>query len=385
LVVHEVALCYFLNNSVNRLTKKGTDMKHATLADVAKATGVSVSLVSLVLAGKAAKRCSPAVESKIKRAAKDLGYRANRLARSLKEQQTRTLGMLSIEVATTPYAGQLLSAAQKTARAHDYELLFVEVENNPKSIEEAFGLLAEHQVVGTIIAAYFHSEVKLPKARPKNLVLANCITRSGSYPTIIPAEYASYMQSLKLLGIAGHKHVGLIIDEVEWPAVEGRTKAFLDAAQNFDWVRPNERIYKVSKTIAEHGYRATLEMMVRDPEITAIACYNDPLAMGTYQALKELRIGIPEQVSVVGFDDLELISGGLRPGLTTVRLPHYQMGREAVEQLIRICEEKDEKPMNAVEIQGELVVRDSVSVPRNSAASYSSSEDSARSNQEEEK
>jgi hypothetical protein len=61
------------------------------------------------------------------------------------------------------------------------------------------------------------------------------------------------------------------------------------------------------------------------------------------------------------------------------------MGREAVEQLIRICEEKDEKPMNAVEIQGELVVRDSVSVPRNSAASYSSSEDSARSNQEEEK
>jgi DNA-binding LacI/PurR family transcriptional regulator len=75
-------------------------------------------------------------------------------------------------------------------------------------------------------------------------------------------------------------------------------------------------------------------MMLRDPEITAIACYNDPLAMGAYQALQELKIIIPDQVSVVGFDDLELISGGLRPGLTTVRLPHYQMGREAVEKLI---------------------------------------------------
>jgi LacI family transcriptional regulator len=359
-------------------------MNQATLADVAKATGVSVSLVSLVLAGKAAKRCSPAIEAKIRKAAKDLGYRTNRLARSLKEQQTRTLGMLSIEVATTPYAGQLLSAAQKTARSHDYELLFVEVENNPKSIEEAFGLLGEHQVVGTLIAAYFHSPIKLPRLVPKNLVFANCLPNKGTYPTFIPAEYSSYMQSLKMLGIAGHKHVGLIIDENQWPAVTGRTKAFFDAAHNFGWVRPEDRIYTVSTTFSENGYRATLEMMLRDPEITAIACYNDPLAMGAYQALQELKISIPDQVSVVGFDDLELISGGLRPGLTTVRLPHYQMGREAVEKLIRICEERDESPMNVVEIQGELVVRDSVSVPRNAVTSNSALRASAQSNKEEE-
>ena len=359
-------------------------MNQATLADVAKATGVSVSLVSLVLAGKAAKRCSPAIEAKIRKAAKDLGYRTNRLARSLKEQQTRTLGMLSIEVATTPYAGQLLSAAQKTARSHDYELLFVEVENNPKSIEEAFGLLGEHQVVGTLIAAYFHSPIKLPRLVPKNLVFANSLPNKGTYPTFIPAEYSSYMQSLKMLGIAGHKHVGLIIDENQWPAVKGRTKAFFDAAQNFGWARPEERIYTVSTTFADNGYRATLEMMLRDPEITAIACYNDPLAMGAYQALQELKISIPDQMSVVSFDDLELISGGLRPGLTTVRLPHYQMGREAVEKLIRICEERDESPMNVVEIQGELVVRDSVSVPRNAVTSNSSLRASAQSNKEEE-
>jgi LacI family transcriptional regulator len=377
-------LCYFHEKLVNRLTKSEASVNQATLADVAKATGVSVSLVSLVLAGKAAKRCSPATEAKIKKVAKELGYRTNRLARSLKEQQTRTLGMLSIEVATTPYAGQLLSAAQKTARSHDYELLFVEVENNPKSIEEAFGLLGEHQVVGTLIAAYFHSPIKLPRLVPKNLVFANCLPNKGTYPTFIPAEYSSYMQSLKMLGIAGHKHVGLIIDENQWPAVTGRTKAFFDAAHNFGWVRPEDRIYTVSTTFAENGYRATLEMMLRDPEITAIACYNDPLAMGAYQALQELKISIPDQMSVVGFDDLELISGGLRPGLTTVRLPHYQMGREAVEKLIRICEERDESPMNVVEIQGELVVRDSVSVPRNAVTSNSSLRASAQSNKEEE-
>jgi LacI family transcriptional regulator len=93
-------------------------VRNATLNDVAKAAGVSVSLVSLVLSGKAANRCSAATEAKIKKAAAQLGYRANRLARSLKEQQTRTLGMLSIEVATTPYAGEMLMAAQRAARLH---------------------------------------------------------------------------------------------------------------------------------------------------------------------------------------------------------------------------------------------------------------------------
>lgn len=359
-------------------------MNQATLADVARATGVSVSLVSLVLAGKGAKRCSPATEAKIRKVAKELGYRTNRLARSLKEQQTRTLGLLSIEVATTPYAGQLLSAAQKTARSHDYELLFVEVENNPKSIEEAFGLLAEHQVVGTLIAAFFHSPIKMPKIAARNLVFANCFPDKGNYPTFVPAEYSSYMQSLKLLGIAGHKHVALLIDEYPWPAVVGRTKAFFDAARNFGWVRPEERVYKVPTTFSENGYRATLEMILRDPEVTAIACYNDPLAMGAYQALLELKISIPNQVSIVGFDDLELISGGLRPGLTTVRLPHYQMGREAVEHLIRICEDRDETPKKVVEIQGELVVRESISVPRTTGESPTPRV-SAQSNEEEEK
>jgi LacI family transcriptional regulator len=347
----------------------GDLMKAANLADVAKAAGVSISLVSLVMSGKGANRCSPATEAKIKLAAKQLGYRANRLARSLKEQQTRTLGLLSIEVATTPYAGEMLMAAQRTARSHDYDLFFVEVENNPRSIDEALELLAEHQVSGVLIAAFFHCEIQLPQQLPKNLVFANCYGASSDQPSYTPAEYPSFMQALKLLGIAGHKDVGLIMEGVPWPASIERTKAFHDAALTFGWNSPNDRIYKVQHSDSEDGYRATLEMMLRDPEITAIACYNDRLAMGAYQALNELKISIPDQVSVVGFDDLQLISGGLRPGLSTVRLPHYKMGQAAVEHLIRICEGRDEGAPNKTEIRGELVVRDSISMPRTSTNS----------------
>jgi LacI family transcriptional regulator len=360
-------------------------VRNATLNDVAKAAGVSVSLVSLVLSGKAANRCSAATEAKIKKAASQLGYRANRLARSLKEQQTRTLGMLSIEVATTPYAGEMLMAAQRAARSHDYDLFFVEVENNPKSIEEALGLMAEHQVSGVLIAAFFHCEIKVPKNLPKNLVFANCFGSVSGRPTYIPAEHSSITQALKLLGIAGHKHVGFITEEYPWPAAVARLRAFRDAAANFDWQRVDERIYEFDDTNSNDGYLGALEMMTRDPEITAIVCYNDRIAMGVYQALGQLGLNIPQDVSVVGFDDLELISGGLRPGLTTVRLPHYPMGREAVEHLIRICEEKDGDSKNVVEIQGELVVRDSVAVPRSSTNVLSKPRISAQSNEKEEK
>ena len=360
-------------------------MKSVTLAEVARAAGVSTSLASLVLSGKAEGRCSVAKEAKVKAAAKNLGYRTNRLARSLKEQTTRTLGLLSVEVATTPYAGEMLLAAQRVARSHDYDLFFVEVENDPKSIAEAFDLLSEHQVVGTILATYFHYEIKLPRTTPKNIVFANCFPSRGGYSAFVPAEYKSYMQGLKLLGIAGHKNVGMLIDDANWPAVIGREKAFLDAALHYGWSRPSERIYRVPGASTNGGYKATLEMMVREPEITAIACYHDGLALGAYQALRDLNLTIPDQVSVVAFDDLELISGGLRPGLTTVRLPHYQMGRDAVEHLIRICEGSDDKPKQVVEIQGELVVRESVSVPRQLTNASTSADISTESIEKEEK
>ena len=91
-------------------------MKQITLADVGKRAKVSTSLASLVLSGKYEGRCTPETAEVIRKAAKDLGYKANRLARSLRKQSTRVLGLLSIEVATTPYAGEMIMAAQQEAR-----------------------------------------------------------------------------------------------------------------------------------------------------------------------------------------------------------------------------------------------------------------------------
>lgn len=347
-------------------------MKPVTLADVGKKAKVSTSLASLVLSGKYQGRCTPETADEVLRAAKQLGYRANRLARGLRKQSTRVLGLLSIEVATRPYAGAMIMAAQQEARAKDYDLLFVEVVNTPESIQQGFDLMSEHQADGVLIFSYFHHSIELPARRVGNIVCANGFDSEGIYDSYIPNEEDSFMQTLTLLGEAGHKHVGLICDSSGYPASIGRMKAFQSAKRKYSWQDSDSLVYLTKITDPENGYRATQKILSSHPETTALVCFNDLLAMGAYQAAKEINLSIPENLSIVGFDDLELISGGLRPGLTTVRLPHYEMGRLAVARLIQRCESENEVPREQHEILCDLILRQSTSAPRIGKLKFSS-------------
>jgi LacI family transcriptional regulator len=116
----------------------------------------------------------------------------------------------------------------------------------------------------------------------------------------------------------------------------------------------------------------TNQLLTRHPETTALVAFNDQLAMGAYQAAKELNLRIPEDLSIVGFDDLEMISAGLRPGLTTVRLPHLEMGKLAVKRLIQRCESEDELSREKQEILCTMVSRQSVAAPRSQNLASSS-------------
>ena len=113
---------------------------------------------------------------------------------------------------------------------------------------------------------------------------------------------------------------------------------------------------------ASGGYRSGLALLDRAPRPTAIFCFNDRMAMGLYQAAAERGLRIPEDLSVVGFDNQELIADGLRPGLTTVALPHYEMGAWAVETLIRRLEDPDIAPEQVL-LRCPVVARASVGPP----------------------
>ena len=339
-------------------------MRPTTLEDVGRRAKVSTSIASLVLSGTYEGRCTPETAEEVRKAAVELGYRANRLARGLRKQSTRVLGLLSIEVATSPYAGSMILAAQQEARAEDYDLLFVEVENTPDSIQQGFDLMSEHQADGVLIFSYFHHSIELPSRRVKNIVCANGFDSEGLYDSFIPNEFESFMQTLDLLGQQGHKSVAFLTDSSSYPACLERLRAFKSAQKKYQWNESETFVVTSPTTDPGSGYKMTNQLLMRHPETTAVVAFNDQLAMGAYQAAKELNLRIPEDLSIVGFDDLELISAGLRPGLTTVRLPHLEMGKLAVKRLIQRCESEDELSREKQEILCTMVSRQSVAAPR---------------------
>ncbi|MFD1537280.1 LacI family DNA-binding transcriptional regulator [Nonomuraea guangzhouensis] len=341
----------------------------ATLKDVALRAEVSVAAASLVLSGKAEGRVADATAERVRAAASELGYRGNRAARSLRRQSAPLLGLLSLGVATLPYAGAMLEAAQSAAREHDYDLLFIEVGTphdvgTPDAIAENLLLLQEHQVAGILIASYFHRELVLPAQLPAPTVLVDALCPDRDIDWVVPDEYVGESGVLEELARAGHHHVGWICETPTYPATRLRTKAFDDVAARHGWDDDPRRVVLAEHADAADGYAAMLRLLEQFPKVTAVAAFTDRMAMGVYMACFERGIRVPQDMSIVGFDDQVLVSEALRPGLTTVALPHRQMGKWAVGRLIERIESAQDLGVSQVHINGGLVVRDSVAAPR---------------------
>lgn len=340
-------------------------MAHTTLADVANHANVSKSMVSLVLSGKGDNRCAPETAERIRLAATELGYKPNKVAQSLRQQSTNMLGMISVEVATTPYAGELILAGQQAAHEAGYGMLFMEVSNNAREIADALKVMEEHRVEGVVIANYFHNAIQLPEDLPKQLVVADAFDPQGRVDSFVPAEYLSIWQCFEALNVLGHKKVAYFTDQANFIAPQTRLKAFQDAQSKFGWVGGSAMVVKFEASNLDACHQTAREFFAGSPDVTAIACYNDGLALVAYQAANEAGYSIPDDISVTGFDDLKLISGALRPGLTTVRLPHREMGQAAVERLIELCSSSNDHAPVSTEIIGQLVERESLSIPKN--------------------
>jgi LacI family transcriptional regulator len=337
-----------------------------TLKDVARRAGVSVASASLVLSGKGEGRIAESNAERIREAAEALGYRGNRAARSLRQRSAPLLGMLSLGVATEPYAGAMLGAAQRTARDHDHDLLYIELEAEAplQDVEENLRLLEEHQVSGVIVASYNHRRLRLPALHTAPLLLLDATTTDLSVDSVVPDEYAAEAKVLGTLVDAGHRVVGWLCEPSGGEAALPRTAAYRDIARDHGWdTSPGLEVYAATSD-ASDGYAAMARLLDTRPDVTAVACFNDRLAMGAYLACFERGLRIPDDISLVGYDDQTLISEALRPGLTTVSLPHREMGSWAVTRLIERIESAEALAPRQETIIGDLVVRGSVAAPR---------------------
>jgi LacI family transcriptional regulator len=306
------------------------------MSDVARLAGVSRTSVSFVLNRHASSASIPAeTRGRILQAAKNLSYRPNLAAKSLNTNRTHTIGFLADQIATTPYAVKILQGAQDAAWANGQLLLIVNTGSDATVTETAIEMLLERQVEGIIYAAMYHHEVTLPaNIYEASTVLLDCFCADRSLPSVVPDEIQGGRTATEVLLNKGHRRVGFINQIGPIPAARGRLEGYKQALQAYD-IPFDERLVRSPGTYAKGGYLGAIELMRLDEPPTAIFCFSDFVAMGVYDALRTLGVSIPGDVAVMGFDNHELIAAQLSPPLSTVQLPHYEMGKWAVEYLLQ--------------------------------------------------
>lgn len=337
--------------------------KRVSIKDVALSAGVSVTTVSHVLNDTPGKRVKPETRDRVQRVARELGYQASSIARSLRTQRSQIIAMVSDEIATTPHAGRIILGSQEAASHHGWLLMLVNSGGDPAVEEAEIRALAQRQVDGFIYATMYHREIELPEAlRGVPTVLLDARTRDPAVSWAVPDEYTAGRAATQVLIDAGHRRIGYTNNVDDIPATRGRLAGHLDALAAAGIV-PDSALIVTASSDTQGGLfagRALLELPERP---TAVFAFNDRMAMGVYHAAFEGGVSIPSDLSVIGFDNQELIAEGLRPRLTTMALPHYEMGVWAVNALIARIQEPSLQA-EQVELECPLIERESVAPPQ---------------------
>jgi LacI family transcriptional regulator len=310
--------------------------QRATLLQVAQRAGVSRSTASFVLTGRHLDmRISEDARQRVLRAAQELDYRPNLMARSLRTKVTRTIALVSDTIASDPYAGRGIHGALASAIARGHLLFIGETEGDPVVEEQLISDFLDRQVDAFIYASMFTRYVRIPKLlKGRPVVLLNCLTRAAkpAYHSVIPDELGAGWSAARTVLDLGHQSGIYLAGSPSRHVFAGRERlaglreglasagVTLSGTIDCDWWP--EPAYEVLNRAFADGLR---------PRV--LICLNDRVALGAYQAAREVGLRIPEDVSVLSFDDSELASW-LRPQLTSISLPHYQLGWQAVELLL---------------------------------------------------
>lgn len=306
-----------------------------TIKEIAEMANVSSATVSKILNGKD-QYISEATRKKVLDIVEKEGYIPNAIAKSLKVKSTKTLGIIIPDVMNL-FFSELARGIEDAAERMGYSVILCNSDNKISKEEKYIQVLQEKMVDGIILTASEQSVSRSLKRRNTPMVLLDrdILIDSDVGRIIVDNEEGAY-NATKYLINKGCKNIGFIsskqINKSSGQRLKGYENALLD--NNFDVDK--EKIYLQNYTI-ETGYKGTLKLIGN--KIDGICCANDLIAIGAIQALKEKNIKVPEEVRIIGFDDIQ-ISQYVDPPLTTIKQPIYEMGEEAVKMLITIIEGK---------------------------------------------
>lgn len=327
----------------------------ATIKDIARIAGVAPSVVSRALNNKYGVKES--TRQRIVEIARELGYYPNSAARSLVTRRTEMIGVVMADI-SEPYYSQTIKGMEYLATQTGYTLLFSNSYENVEQGQVLHKMISGERVDGLVIVGSNIQEKSFISTLLEREIPFVLVERNFSDPRVnciwVDNVRGGYLAT-KFLIDKGHKKIahiaGNLYFQVALDRIEGYKRALAEAGIGFteEWVAAGD-------FLTEGGYQAMKELLPLG--CTAVFAANDAMAYGALQAIWEAGLSVPDDIAIIGFDDLEF-SGLTNPPLTTVRQPRYEMGRRSVEILVSVL--RDKQP-NGVKIcfQPEITVRRSV-------------------------
>ena len=331
--------------------------KRATMNDIALAAGVSQATVSLVLNEVPNARVSPDTRAKVRDLAASMGYALKGGARAI---GSRLIGMLIDDVTSTPFAPPFLEGARAEAAKHGVVVAMVCTGADPATEDAALQMFQAAGAQGVLYATLV-TRLVTPPARLSQLpaVLLNCHDRDHILPSVTPGDVMGAFAATSALMAAGHRRIGHLPGEPWGEAARDRMLGYRRALASQDIFFDPTLVSIPAWTVASgRDQMAALLDLLHPP--TAVFCFNDRVAMGAYEAIHARNMAVPQDISVIGFDNDDL-AAHLQPPLSTMVLPHDEMARWSVARLM----ERGGAPLTParVKIDCDLTLRASIAPP----------------------
>ncbi|QKJ86101.1 LacI family transcriptional regulator [Paramixta manurensis] len=329
-----------------------------TMLDVAKKAGVSKATVSRVLAGT--RYVKKSTQQRVYQAIEETGYRPNLLARNLATQKSQNIGLIvTNSLFNGPYFSELLFQTATMTENYGRQLILADGKYSADDERQAIQFLLDLRCDAIIIYPRFLNVDELAEIIDQHatpiMVVNRQLTRHQAH-CVYACHQHNTVEAVEYLIANGHREIAFISGLPESPTAQSRLSGYQQALQQNGIACDAARIVQGAWSL-ESGFNATRELLARGVSFSALVASNDDMVIGAAKAFYQAGIAVPDQVSLLGFDDSK-VTGYFVPPLTTVHVPVAEMIRHTLAQLVAMLEGEPVEPLPP--FAGKLVVRDSV-------------------------
>ncbi|SQK92726.1 Rbs repressor [Haemophilus influenzae] len=332
----------------------------ATMKDIARLAQVSTSTVSHVINGS--RFVSDEIREKVMRIVAELNYTPSAVARSLKVRETKTIGLL-VTATNNPFFAEVMAGVEQYCQQHQYNLIIATTGGDAKRLQQNLQTLMHKQVDGLLLMcgdSRFQADIELTISLPL-VVMDWWFTELNADKILENSALGGYLATKALID-AGHRKIGIITGNLKKSVAQNRLQGYKNAlseakiALNPHWIVESHFDF-------EGGVLGIQSLLTQSSRPTAVFCCSDTIAVGAYQAIQQQGLRIPQDLSIMGYDDIEL-ARYLSPSLSTICQPKAELGKLAVEALLQRIKNPNQNYRTLV-LEPTCILRESISTPSN--------------------